>query len=340
MYRYFVPNEKALEGSHYISPGAGHRAAIDHGLFGVLSVEPPDSQWLSPVDAATPIESGWEAVIVPGEGPSFREDVQILHEIGNEKESVYDKNNLPLPTVDPITEAYRPGSRGINYRSEPFMDRLNLKPHEKAHSYSSSVFGDPATIIPQAYLGDPTKFRIVHGGAELFHIYHLHGGGDRWRTNPEGDPTNYYGNTGLNKTPVEVSESDRVDAVNTGPGESFNAEIEGGAGGVQQAAGDFLFHCHIAEHYPSGMWGIWRVFDTLQPGLAPLPDRAPKPAAVTSAELIGKTMPNGTVITKDNLAAWITPQIPPQGIAHRRPGRLGLGLDGRQHRSRAPAVPR
>ena len=315
VYRYFVPNEKSLEGAHYISPGAGHRAAIDHGLFGVLSVEPIDSQWLSPVDAATPIESGWEAVIVPGDGPSFREDVQILHEIGNEKESVFDKNNLPLPTVDPITEAYRPGSRAINYRSEPFMDRLNLKPHEKAHSYSSSVFGDPATIIPQAYLGDPTKFRVVHGGAELFHIYHLHGGGDRWRTNPESDPTNYYGNTGLNKTPVEVSESDRVDAVNTGPGESFNAEIEGGAGGVQQAAGDFLFHCHIAEHYPSGMWGIWRVFDTLQPGLAPLPDRAPKPAAVTSAELIGKTMPNGTVITKDNLAAWITPQIPPQGVA-------------------------
>jgi hypothetical protein len=84
---------------------------------------------------------------------------------------------------------------------------------------------------------------------------------------------------------------------------------------VQQAAGDFLFHCHIAEHYPSGMWGLWRVFDTLQEGLAPLPDRAAEPTAVTSAELIGKTMPNGTVITKDNLAAWITPQIPPQGIA-------------------------
>ena len=85
----------------------------------------------------------------------------------------------------------------------------------------------------------------------------------------------------MNKTPVEVSQSDRVDAVNTGPGESFNAEIEGGAGGVQQAAGDFLFHCHIAEHYPSGMWGIWRVFDTCRPDLAPLPDRAAKPTAVS-----------------------------------------------------------
>jgi manganese oxidase len=64
-YRYYIPNDPALEGAHYISPGAGHRAAIDHGLFGVLSVEPPNSQWLSPTDASTPIESGWEAVIWP-----------------------------------------------------------------------------------------------------------------------------------------------------------------------------------------------------------------------------------------------------------------------------------
>ncbi len=313
VYRYFIPNNKALEGAHYISPGAGHRAAIDHGLFGVLAVEPANSQWLSQTDAVTPVESGWEAIIWPADAPAFRENVKIMHEIGNEKDSVYDKNNLPLPTVDPITETYRPGSRGLNYRSEPFMNRLNLMPHEKAHSYSSSMFGDPATIIPQGYVGDPTKFRVVHGGAEVFHIYHLHGGGDRWRTNPEGDTTNNYADVGLHKKPVEISQSDRVDAVNTGPGEHFNAEIEGGAGGAQQAAGDFLFHCHIAEHYPSGMWGLWRVFDTLQPNLAPLPDRAPMPGAVTSAQLIGTTMPNGTVITKDNLATWVKPQLPAQG---------------------------
>ena len=280
---------------------------------------PPDSQWLSPKDGLTPIESGWEAIIVPTNDMSFREDVQIMHEIGNEKDVVLDKNNLALPTVDPITEAYRPGSRGFNYRTEPFMNRLNLELHEKAHAYSSSMFGDPSTIISQGYLGDPTKFRVVHGGAELFHIYHLHGGGDRWRLNPESDTGNHYSDTGLHKTPVETSTSDRVDAVNTGPGEHFNAEIEGGAGGVQQAAADFLFHCHIAEHYPSGMWGIWRVFDTLQVGLAPLPDRATAgklpPTAVTSAGLIGKTMPNGTVITKNNLATWVKAQLPAPGVA-------------------------
>ena len=110
---------------------------------------------------------------------------------------------------------------------------------------------------------------------------------------------------------------------------------------MQQAAGDFLFHCHIAEHYPSGMWGIWRVFDTLQPDLAPLPDRvASEPPRSRSAELIGRTMPNGTVLTKDNLATWINAQLPPPGHRHRRAGCHRLGLDGRQHRSRGPVVPR
>ena len=70
----------------------------------------PDSQWLSPKDAVTPIESGWEAVIVPGDDVSFREDVQILHEIGNEKENVYDKNNVAVADR-------RPDHRGVSSRA-------------------------------------------------------------------------------------------------------------------------------------------------------------------------------------------------------------------------------
>ena len=254
-------------------------------------------------------------MIQPAGNASFRENVQILHEIGNESETVYDKFNKPLPKVGKITETYRPGGRGFNYRSEPFDNRLaNGHEHEKAHSYASTVFGDPATIIPRGYVGDPTKFRIVHAGAEVFHVYHLHGGGDRWRENPKADGGNDYADTGLKKTPVETSQSDRLDAQSTGPGESFSAEIESGAGGTQQGAGDFLFHCHVAEHYPAGMWGFWRVFDTLQPDVAPLPDRAPYQPAVPSDQLIGKTMPDGTVITAANLDSWIRPLLPPPGI--------------------------
>jgi manganese oxidase len=315
-FRYWVPNEDTFEGAHYIRPGANNRDAVSHGLFGALAVEPPGSVYLNPDDATQQIDWGWEAIVKPASGKSFREYVNLFHEIGNETYDISTASGGKLPRVDPITTSYRPGTRAINYRSEPFMNRLNKQPDFEAFGYNSYVFGDPATPMPRAYLGDPSKIRIVHAGSEMFHVYHLHGGGIRWRQNPHADHTFAYDDTGLDKHPkTGESPSSRLDSQAFGPGESYDLQIEGGAGGVQQSAGDFLFHCHIAEHYVSGMWSFWRVFDTRQPDLAPLPDRAALPEAVTSAGLIGRTMPDGTTITKDNLDAWIRPQLPTPGVA-------------------------
>src|SRR3954447_18675672 len=313
-YRYYVPNSPTAEGAHYMRPGPGNRAAIDHGLFGVLAVEPPGSAYLN-ITTGAPIESGWEASIIPGAGkPSFREFVQIYHEVGDESFLISTKDGGKLPLVDPITSSYRPGSKAINYRSEPFMDRLQANDLQEAQGYGSYAFGDPATPMMRGYLKDPTKIRLVHGGGEMFHIFHLHGGGDRWRANPLADKTSNYAHTGLAKvSDTEASPSTRLDSQSFGPGESYNLEIEGGAGGVQQAAGDFLYHCHIAEHYVSGMWSFWRVYDTSQPDLAQLPDRVPTPSAIDSAALIGKTF-NGMTITPANLDDWIRSQLPPQGV--------------------------
>ena len=313
-YRFYVPEDDTFEGTHYMRPGPGHRDAVSHGLFGGFVVEPRGSTYHKPKDLS-PLDSGWEAVIRPEGKKAFREYVQLYHEVGNEDFDVSDAGGGTLPRVDPTTESYRPGARAMNYRSEPFMRRLERpgSEDEKAHGYGSYTFGDPATVIPRAYLGDPTKIRILHAGAEVFHIFHLHGGGIRWRLNPKADGIFDYQDTGLNKTPVEAP-STRLDSQAFGPGESYDLEIEGGAGGVQQGAGEFLFHCHIIEHYVSGMWGFWRVFDTRQPGLAPLPDRAAPPTAVDSAGLVGRTMPDGTTITQANLDDWIRPQLPVQGV--------------------------
>ena len=64
-----------------------------------------------------------------------------------------------LPQRDPLTDAYRPGGRAINYRSEPFgIDEMHLQ-HEyfgfedESLAYSAYTFGDPPTTIPRAYLG-------------------------------------------------------------------------------------------------------------------------------------------------------------------------------------------
>jgi FtsP/CotA-like multicopper oxidase with cupredoxin domain len=320
-YRYYVPEDDNLEGSHYIRPGAGNRYAVQHGLFGSLSVEPQGSTYLD-MDTGEPIETGWEAIVKPGAGKSFREYVNIYHEVGDEGFDIRTADGGKLPRVDPHTSSYRPGSRAMNYRSEPFFNRLERKPGLEGYSYNSYTFGDPSTPMPRGYLGDPTKIRIQHAGAEMFHVFHLHGGGIRWRQNPHADKTFDYADTGLDKTPkAAASPSSRLDSQSFGPGESYDLQIEGGAGGVQQSAGDFLFHCHIAEHYVSGMWSFWRTYDTRQPDLFTLPDRAAKPSAVDSAHLIGRTMPDGTTITKDNLDAWIRPQLPTAGVPND-------GLDG------------
>src|SRR3954470_9775271 len=313
-YRYWVPRDPQMEGAHYIRPGANNRALVNHGLFGALTVQPAGSKYLD-MTTGEPVETGWQAMIVPGDGrKAFREYNLLHHEIGSEKESVLRADGTPLPRVDPHTEAYRPGTRAMNYRSEPFMNRLDKAPTEDSHGYSSYTFGDPATPMPRGYLGDPTKIRILHAGSEVFHVFHLHGGSIRWRLNPHADKTYSYENVGLDKHPqVQDAHSSRLDSQSFGPGESYDLEIEGGAGGLQQGAGEFLFHCHIAKHYVGGMWSFWRVFDTKQPDLATLPGFTPLPKAVDSTQLVGKTFQYGTTLTNDNLADWIKPQLRPQG---------------------------
>jgi hypothetical protein len=311
-YRYYVPRDKELEGTHYLNPGPGYRQAVAHGLFGAIAVEPEGSTYLHP-DTGRPLKSGWEAMIKPQGKAAFREYVKVYHEIGDEKAEVYGRDGQPLPTVDPITEAYRPGSRAINYRSEPFMHRLERADDKKASSYNSYTFGDPATPMMRAYSSDPSKIRIIHAGSEMFHVYHLHGGGIRWPQNPHADPNWDYAKTGLLKNP-RLGGTNRLDSQSFGPGESYTLEVEGGAGGVQRAVGDLLEHCHIAEHYVAGMWSFWRVYNTKQVDLQPLPDRAAPPEPVDSAGLIGRTMADGTTLTKDNLGEWIGELIPPRGV--------------------------
>ena len=46
------------------------------------------------------------------------------HEIGHENYQFLDRTGAFVPLVDPITSAYRPGARALNYRSELF-DQAN-----------------------------------------------------------------------------------------------------------------------------------------------------------------------------------------------------------------------
>jgi len=298
------------EGGKQFHTFSNDRELTVMGLFGVFVVEPRGSEYWEPLGTgpATKASSGWQVMVENGTGPDFREFVLIYHEVGDEAFRPVNKHGDFLPQRDPLTDAYRPGARALNYRSEPFgINNMHVQ-HEyfgfedESMAYSSYTFGDAAPTIPRSYLGDPAKFRIVHGGSEVFHSHHPHGGSIRWQRSPRATqmPVWSTGQNGPVKYPIVRTKSDRVDVEVIGPSEALDLETECGSGLCQWLAGDFLFHCHVAHHYVAGMWGYWRVYNTLQvPGvqndvMAPmreLPDRIGRiHKPVTSDQLVGQTV--------------------------------------------------
>jgi len=344
---YIHPNTQ--EGGRQFHSFSNDRELTVMGLFGTFVVEPKGSEYLEPLGTGdpTPQRSGWQAIIKNGTGPDFREFVLIYHEVGDEAFRPVNKKGDFLPQRDPLTDAYRPGGRAINYRSEPFgINNMHVQ-HEyfgfedESMGYSSYTFGDAAPTIPRSYMGDPAKFRLVHGGSEVFHSHHPHGGTIRWPRSPRAiDDMNLWATAtnGPVKYPVIRHKTDRVDVEVIGPSEALDLETECGSGLCQQLAGDFLFHCHVAHHYVAGMWGYWRVYNTMQvgeyrndvmPDLRELPDRKGRiKVGVTSDQLVGKTVDwfgkafqivekgksnwksNPAVI---NIKDWVEMQLPTQG---------------------------
>ncbi|MFO1536121.1 MAG: multicopper oxidase domain-containing protein [Thermoplasmatota archaeon] len=305
-------------GAHKMHSHADERFAARHGLFGAVVVEPRMAHWTGPDGSGA---GDAQAILKPHHGAAWREFVVYYHD----EVELLDHLLRPLPVIGTLGSEYGPGTKAINLRSEPFMDRFDFTqsafeggalPHgfDKSLAYSSYANGDPGTFLPRAYVGDPTRFLILNVGPGQAHVHHLHGGGTRWRASPGADDTQM--DDGLMKHAMPpLSASDRIDVQTVGVGESFQADIEGGAGGAQQSVGDFLLHCHIVEHYMSGMWALWRVHNTLQPGLAELPDRhGGTPAAVPSTGLVGRRMPDGTRLTAATLLPWVQDHLPPQGV--------------------------
>ncbi|HEV8469806.1 MAG TPA: multicopper oxidase domain-containing protein [Candidatus Limnocylindria bacterium] len=327
-YEWMVPLAEP-DGTHYFHGLGDERFATGHGLFGAVIVEPTESVHRDPLNGAE-LRSGWQAVIVTADGRSFREAVLYYHEVGDELYQLRDGRGGLVPLVDPLTSAYRPAARALNYRSEPFLNRLSLQESltgnfDESVAYSSYSFGDPATPMIRSYLGDPLKQRVVHGGSEVFHVHHVHGGAIRWRRQPGVEPV---GAAGLDKhPPLTPIATERVDAQSIGPSETFDLESECGSGGCQQSAGDYLVHCHVAHHYFAGMWTLWRVYNTLQDGVAStdglppfaeLPDlRGRVAAAVSASALVGRTVDwygKRFPIDAAGLDEWVSRQLPPPGV--------------------------
>lgn len=219
-----------------------------HGLFGAIIVEAAESVWLDP-ETGKELESGLFADIYHPVKPAFREYAVFFHD------ELEIRNKDGEQPVDPHT-GLPSATTAISYRSEPMRNRPPLT-HEHSDtgediSMSSWVYGDPAPPILRAYVGDPAKIRLIHGGVKETHVFHLHN--HQWRL--EGDNPN----------------STIIDSVSISPQECYTLDILHGAGSLNRTIGDVIFHCHLYPHFHEGMWTLWRIHDRLEDGSGTLPD--------------------------------------------------------------------
>lgn len=262
------------EGIHYFSdlgnPLSSEEGTNIHGLFGSLIVEQRGSTWTDPATGGF-LNSGVYADVHHPFNPSFREYAWYFND---EAEQLDMTGNKP---INPHTGQEDESTHAVNYRSEPMRNRLKLIEEgvvcpdcegEEVH-HDSWVFGDPATPILRGYKGDPAKIRLIHGGVKETHVFHYHV--HQWLVDPHD------------------VDSEIIDAQTISPQSHYTIEPLYGLGSLSGSIGDAIIHCHLYPHFEVGMWGMNRVFDTLQDGsqtypncepiqaLQPLPDRPAPP---------------------------------------------------------------
>src|SRR5690606_10206471 len=268
-----------------------------HGLFSAHIIEPAGSTYRDPV-TGDPVDSGTIVDIINqngsvgvGQSGSFREFVIFLH------------NGRPADSVDALNFGQECEEGTINLRAAPLGERtpfgntteatVNTDPASTdlrfsyngqrcrnafdrtaasgtndgtvqatvttvdPNVFSSVTYGDPLTPLLRAYVGDEVVIRTVgvneRGEALRFQGHRFR----QERFNPDGR---------------------LVDTAVTGISERFDYVLDGGAGGPAGMPGDYLYHSTRTFALESGAWGIFRVHDTRQPDLVPLPGQSPPPS--------------------------------------------------------------
>jgi len=242
--------------SDLANPLSTELGSVPNGMYGALIVERRGSYWTDPVTGG-PLSSGVFADVHHPLLPSFREYAWVFHDepfvidlTGNDR-------------IDPMTFQDAPSVHAVNYRSEPLSNRLKLIMEgvvcpdcegEEVH-HDSWVFGDPSTPILRGYVGDPAKIRLIHGGVKETHTFHYHV--HQWLSQPED------------------IESEIIDVQAISPQTTYNIEPLYGLGSLHKGIGDVIIHCHLYPHFEAGMWGLNRIFDTLQDGTQCYPNGVP-----------------------------------------------------------------
>ncbi len=218
-----------------------------HGLVGQLIIEPKGATYHDP-RTGDEVRSG-AYVDIHTDQPVSRGLVE-----GSFRE-------LALWTLDesPVTDST------LNLRAEPWGARLAANP-DPSLLFSSFTHGDPYPIHPKAYAGDPFVIRTINVGPS---VDTLHLDGHRFFTE----------NRFIDTAGKVIQRP--VNTLHYGISERYTAILDGGAGGVRQRPGDYLFFNGIARRFQQGAWSLLRVLGDSDPDLRPLPGH-PAPAGAGS----------------------------------------------------------
>ncbi|HJT85403.1 MAG TPA: hypothetical protein VJ697_13060, partial [Nitrososphaeraceae archaeon] len=178
---------------------------------------------------------------------------------------------------EPVDDPEDQGFPAINYRSEPFAHRLieaseqgppadlskvGVEASKRISQLQSSLFhGDPATPVLRVPEGKPTVLRVADVGDSV-----------------RGFSFHVAGHLMLRPAPISLDDSDippgtpfkpfieRGTTDQTTPGRSYSLQLVGGAGGLQDIAGDYLLQDQkLARSVEGGAWGILRVQPNIDP---------------------------------------------------------------------------
>jgi hypothetical protein len=142
------------------------------------------------------------------------------------------------------------GTVGINYRAAPINDRLGI-PEDPSAVYRTDRNGDPQTPVINAFAGDPLRVHVLAPWSEQAQVFGIDG--HDWPVERGRAGTNIVGSIGV------------------GGLEAITIEPRGGAGGLAQVPGDYLYGDSRLPYREAGLWGVLRVHprgasvDGLQP---------------------------------------------------------------------------
>ncbi len=197
----------------------------------------------------------------------------------------------------------------VTYPADPDISRVHLLGENLGDN--RVWYPDDPSNVYHSYLRDHTKFRVLHGGAQLHHIHHQHA--HQWLHSPNNDRGHY------------------LDSQAVGPGSGYTLEmVYGGSGNRNETVGDSIFHCHFYPHFAQGMWGLWRVHDVFEAGTELEANGLPKAPVYESGRLVepgARALPDGEI-----RAGTPTPAVVPMPSLAMPPvpGRISLSEDGRR----------